>query len=382
MKRCFSSFFQTTTSVSDRQGLLRERNRAYALEQYALSGLNLYGQIAIGLSLYLYSHASTAGYLSLLALLPFCLALVLGSLHICRKRKPGQTPLVSALGKPVAGIVSVALAAVSLLDAQLAAFVLCAVLSDVLPQVSSLWVALAVAVVSALAVGGGDEYGLPRLARLIRWVLLLMIGFCAATAAPYGSPGHLAPWLGQGLPSIAHGAFWMSGCAGSCCLPLLLPQRDSNLQSLCQEARPGIRSMLCCLGLGAATALFSAFLLPFYALSRKETVGWRMMLLSNVSPSLPAWSLLLCAVLFLLLMLQATGVTRAAALISHAAGRRQVSPGLLTLLFLLLVPLAALNTTDAEQLLIALSPWRGAVAIGAVGLGLIGSALGQRRKTD
>lgn len=382
MKRCFSSLFQTTTSVSDRQTLLRERGQAYAMEQYALSGLNLYGQIVIGLSLYLYGHASTAGYLSLLALLPFCLALVLGSLHICRKRQPGQTPLVSALGKPVAGIVSVALAAVSLLDAQLAAFVICAVLSDVLPQVSSLWVALAVAVVSALAVGGGDEYGLPRLARLMRWVLLLMIGFCAATAAPYGSLGHLAPWLGQGLPSIAHGALWMSGCVGSCCLPLLLPQRDSNLQSLCQEARPGVRSVLCCLGLGTVTALFSAFLLPFYALARKETIGWRMMLLSNVSPSLPAWSLLLCAVLFLLLMLQSTGVTRAAALISHATGRRQISPGLLTLLFLLLVPLAALNTTDAEQLLIALAPWRGAVAIGAVGLGLIGSALHQRRKPD
>ena len=35
----FSSVSQTTTDVTDRQTLLRERHKAYALEQYALSGL-------------------------------------------------------------------------------------------------------------------------------------------------------------------------------------------------------------------------------------------------------------------------------------------------------------------------------------------------------
>lgn len=380
MSSRFSSVSQTVTDVTDRQTLLRERHKAYALEQYALSGLSLYAQTIIGLALYLYSHVSTPGYLSLLLQLPCCAGLMGGALWLCRRRQAGETPLASAVGRPLARVLAAALALCALLDAQLAAYSLCAILSDVLPHISSLWAALTVAVVTALAIGGGDEYGLPRLARLLRWLLALMIGFCTATALPHGSLGHLAPWLGRGMGSIGRGALWMSGSVASCCLPLLMPQRESNLQALCDEGKAGLRTVLLSLGLGLLTALCSAFLLPFYALARPETLGWRLLLVSDVSPSLIGWSLLLCALLMLLLMAQAAGVTRAASLLCWAAGKRTASPFLITVLLMLLLPLAALSTREAEALLQALAPWRGAVAAAVVAAGMVGSGIRKRRR--
>ena len=376
----FSSLSQTETNVTGRQSLLQERRRVYALEQYALSGLQLYVQMAIGLALYLYQHVSTPGYLSLALLLPFAAGLMGGALWLCRRRQAGETPLESAVGRRLARVLAVALALCALMDAQLAAYSLCAVLSETLPSVSSLWAALAAAVVTALAIGGGDEYALPRLARLLRWLLGLMVGFCAATALPHGSPGHLAPWLGRGTGSVLQGALWMSGGVASCCLPLLTPQRETNLQGLYDGGKRGLRTVLLSLTLGMVTALTSAFLLPFYALARPETLGWRLLLVSDVSPSLAGWSLLLCGLLMLLLMAQAAGVTRAASLICWAAGRDTASPFLITGLLMLLFPLSALSTQDAEALLRALAPWRSAVTSAAVLAGGAGSLIRQRRR--
>lgn len=376
----FSSVSQTTTDVTDRQTLLRERHKAYALEQYALSGLQLYAQVAIGLALYLYGHVSTPSYLALALLLPFTAGLMGGALWLCRRRQAGETPLASAVGKPLARVLAVTLALCALLDAQLAAYSLSAILSEVLPNVSSLWVALAVAVVTALAIGGGDEYGLPRLARLLRWLLGLMIGFCAVTAMPHGSLGHLAPWLGRGMGSVLQGALWITGSVATSCLPLLTPQRETALQALCDGGKTGLRTVLLSLTLGMVTALISAFLLPFYALARPETLGWRLLLLSDVSPSLVGWSLLLCGLLMLLLMAQAAGVTRAASLICWAAGKETASPFLITVLLMMLLPLSALASQDAETLLRALAPWRGAGVAAVLLMGGAGSLIRQRRR--
>ena len=340
----FSSVSQTTTDVTDRQTLLRERHKAYALEQYALSGLQLYAQVAIGLALYLYGHVSTPSYLALALLLPFTAGLMGGALWLCRRRQAGETPLASAVGKPLARVLAVTLALCALLDAQLAAYSLSAILSEVLPNVSSLWVALAVAVVTALAIGGGDEYGLPRLARLLRWLLGLMIGFCAVTALPHGSLGHLAPWLGRGMGSVLQGALWMTGSVATSCLPLLTPQRETALQALCDGGKTGLRTVLLSLTLGMVTALISAFLLPFYALARPE------------------------------------GVTRAASLICWAAGKETASPFLITVLLMMLLPLSALASQDAETLLRALAPWRGAGVAAVLLMGGAGSLIRQRRR--
>ena len=84
--------------------------------------------------------------------------------------------------------------------------------------------------------------------------------------------------------------------------------------------------------------------------------------------------------LMLLLMAQAAGVTRAASLICWAAGKETASPFLITVLLMMLLPLSALASQDAETLLRVLAPWRGAGVAAVLFMGGAGSLIRQRRR--
>jgi hypothetical protein len=49
--------------------------------------------------------------------------------------------------------------------------------------------------------------------------------------------------------------------------------------------------------------LFSVWLMPVYAMARRETLGWRLLLLTNMTPSIPAWSMEALALLLLFFLL-------------------------------------------------------------------------------
>ena len=354
---------KTSTPVHSMDAMLRQRETALAHDQCVLSGVSLYGQIYIGIALYLYSHVSTPGYLSILLAAPFLLLVSLLSLWLARQADPRQGVLRWAAGRRAGSVMAVVLAAVFWLDAQLAVYSLTAIVQNVLPNVSTLWVSLAIAVMMAITIGGGEEHALPRLARMLRWLILAFFLYCLFTALPYGKMGHLFPLLGHGGGRLFQGALWICGCLGGACCPLILPNAGQYMGPLRSRTSLLLRPQLTALAAAILTALLSAYLLPVYALARPETLGWRLLLITHVSPSVVGWSLFLCAVMFLMLITLAAGVTQSASLLTWAAGAPRAKPYIIAVLLLLQVPAAALDLEVIEEGLTRIAPWRGAAVL-------------------
>ncbi|MBE5783984.1 MAG: hypothetical protein E7329_11800 [Clostridiales bacterium] len=358
-----SSFQQTATPVHTMDDMLSQRSRALALDQCALSGVSLYGQLTIGIAFYLYAHVSTPGYLSILITLPYLLLMSLGGWWLARQTPSSENAIQWAVGKKAEKPLSLCFSLIFLLDAQLAFYALTAMMQNVLPDMSTFFISLAVALTTAITISGGDEYALHRLTRFLRWIFLLVFLYCAITSLPYGSIGHLFPLLGHGTGSIFQGALWMCGCLGGAACPLIMPQQASTHSALCEKRGAFLRPQFFALLAGACTALLSAYLMPVYALARPETLGWRMLLITHVNPSQMGWSLFLCGQMFLMLITLSAGVTRAAALITHTLRQKNHKPFLITLLLFFLLPIAALDLSAMDALLIQIAPFRGIAAL-------------------
>lgn len=358
-----SSLNKTGTPVHSMDAMLRQRETALAHDQCVLSGVSLYGQLSIGIALYLYSHVSTPGYLSILLAAPFLLLVSLLSLWLARKAEPGQNVLSWAVGQRAGRVLAVGFGAVFWLDAQLASYSLTAIVQNVLPNVSTLWVSLAVAVMMAFTIGGGNKQALPRLTRLLRWLILAFFLYCLFAALPYGNTGHLFPLLGHGWERLFQGTVWICGCLAGACCPLVLPDAGQYMGALRSRTSLLLRPQVIALTAAVLTALFSAYLMPVYALSRPETLGWRLLLVTHVSPSVVGWSLFLCATMFLMLITLAAGVTQSASLLAWAAGKPQANPAMITALLMLQVPANVLNLKGIEEFLSRIAPWRGAAVL-------------------
>jgi len=356
-----SSPLETATPVHSMDALLQYRKDAFAREQGILSAVSVLGQSVIGAALYLYGHVGTPGYLSILLTVPWALLIAALSLYLIQHAKDGA--VLEAAGKTPGKIFPLMLFPVFFLDAQLAAYAISAILSDALPRFSPLLTMLAVALIMAAAMGGENEYALPRLAGMLRWPLLIALFYCGLTALPHGSPGYLFPLLGRGTGSIFQGALWMGGCTAGACCPLLIPSPCPSLSPFQKKGRMLYRPLLGALLAAALYALISACLLPAYSLARPENLGFRLLLFTKISGSSLAWSLLVFAQLFLLLLTLAAGIMRCAHLLTGMAGKRKPSPLLTGALLLLLVPAAALKTLPVQDALIRLAPFRGAAVM-------------------
>lgn len=355
---------QTTTTIHTAQELLAQRTQIFSSQQSALSGLTLYAQLRIGMAMYLFGHVSTPGYLSVLLTVPAAAALYLLSAYVARRAAPGRRPLESAAGRVGERVVLLALAAAMLLDAQMALYALVSMISEVLPGIRPLVTASAVALLTMLALGGEDTYALARLARLMAWVLAAILFYCVLGAVPSGNIGHLFPLLGQGAQSVARGALWMCGCTAGVCCPMILESREGAAAltrgGLC------LKKQLLGVAAAAAMALITAYVLPFYVLSRAEELGSRLMILSNSGSSVSGWSLMLCAQLFMLLIALSAAVTSASAMISCIAGRGKTTPATTAALLALLVPAAALRTRVIDEALLLIAPARYWLALAAM----------------
>lgn len=349
---------RTTTRVRDAEGQLSQRTDAYLRDEYALSGVSVYVQLLIGTALYLFGRVSTPGYMSVLLSGAAVILIWAVSRLLQRNASAEKGVLREYLGSLGEKAASLLLALCFLVDSQLALFALCAVMGEVLPDVNTFWAALFAALMTALSLRGAP-YALPRLSRILRWVLLLFMAWPMLTALPQGSIGHLCPALGMGPGSVLSGALRMGGCAAGACCPWLLPQSPGTFAAMREKKPRGLGSLLGGVLFAALFALEAAYLLPFYALARPETAGWRLLIFSTLSPSLIGWSLMLWAMLFFLLLALSAGTSRAAALLARAAGKGTPTPFLPAVLLLLQVPLAALNTDISEGLLLRLAPFRG-----------------------
>ena len=182
---------------------------------------------------------------------------------------------------------------------------------------------------------------------------------------------HLFPLLGFGPASVLRGCIWVLGASAGVCCPLLSaggPPRRRMLLSL-----------LAAFFLAAAAALAAAWLMPVYALAAPRTVGWRMLLVTHMTPSVPCWSVQVALVTLLLLLSLAVSVRRAAAFAASSFGveRKAGNHWAETLFLLLLIPFSAMQTESVRAFLVTAGPLRfPCMAAAAVG----SYAAGRRRK--
>ena len=353
---------QTLSSVHDPSSMLRQRWEALAHDQCALCGAGIYSQIIIGLSLYVYDHVSTPGWMSVLLMLPYLLGMFLWARLLARRADAEKGVMASAMGEKAARVLGLLPAAAFLFDAALIFFSLCAVIENVLPDLSPRWISLSVALFTSAALIQKNEYALPRLARLLRWLIAVPLLYCAFTAIPHGNAAHFFPLLGYGAPTIGKGALWLWGCGAACVWPLVMPQDARSLSPLLEKPKILLFPLLRALLFGAVTMLVSVWLLPVYAMARPQTFGWRLLLVTHMTPSIAAWSLEVIGLMLLFLLALSGAVSQAALLIARAYGRSRAPSPLIFALLLMLVPLGAWPVPEIQRTLCDLAPWRAALA--------------------
>lgn len=367
---------RTETGVHSSVQMIAQRRTASLWDKWGLNALSLYAQLCIGFSLYLYGQVSTPGYLSTLLAAMMLPLFFVPARFLARRKKTGQPVTVSAAGVRGAKIFDLCFFLLHLLDAQLAFFALCAVVRDVMPDFGRAPVALAAALSCAL--GRGEDEGLFRLSRPLKWVIGALLLYCVIIAIPHGSAAHFFPLLGYGPASILRGALWMSGASASSVWPLL--NREDQ-----EEARgffPFLRAPLLALALGILTYLASMWLMPVYVMQRPESLGWRMLLLVHMTPSVPAWSMEVTGLLLLLLAAAAYSASQAAKALAQSGGKQKTPRYLTAALLFLLVPACVTNPDAVQDLLTAAAPWRAAVSFVLLGLLCLCSLIRHKKKGD
>lgn len=367
---------KTTTSVHSPARMMDQRRLASLRDKSSLNALCVYAQLSIGFSLYLYGAVSTPGYLSTLLTVPVLFLFFLPGWFLARRKKAGLSVTVSAAGEGGARIFFLCFFLLHLMDSHLAFFTLCAVVRDVMPDFGRAAVALAAALCCTL--GGGEEDGLYRLSRPLKWLIGALLLYCAIISVPHGSAAHFFPLLGYGPASILRGALWMSGAAASAVWPLL----DR------QDAEPprgffsALRSPLSALAFGIITYLASVWLMPVYVMQRPESLGWRMLLMVHMTPSVPAWSLEVIGLMLLLLAAIMYSTSQAAKALARSGGKQKTPRYLTAALLFLLVPACVIDPDAMQDLLAAAAPWRAAAYLVLLGLLCLCSLIRNKKKTD
>ena len=343
---------ETETKTHGPQQMKAQRWQSLAQDRCALCGMAVYAQIFIGLALYLYDHVSTPGYLSILLSIPFAVLVLFLTL------KTAQT---AGAEKRRSKLVSFLFALLHLFNAQLVFTSLCAILMNTMPD-HSLWtMALLTALALAWANSGRREDALAHLTHFLKWLILILLGYAMVTALPHGSITYFFPVLGYGWKSIGKGTLWMCGAVSCCVWPLSTPQNRQALDPILAKKRTVIAPVILSILTGCATMLVSVWLIPFYAMARAETLGWRLMLTTNMTPSIPAWSMETLGVLLLFFLALSYHVTQAAALLTPEAAKP--SGRMLLLLLLALVPCAACPFPEIRKTLSQIALCRGPVTL-------------------
>ena len=348
---------QTASIVQDEGTERAQRRQAITLDESLLGGLTMYAQLLVGLALYAYDHIGTPGSLSLLLTLPYLLVTLLWARRLA-KRAPGAGLLSLASGWMKRSLASFLLPA-ALMDAVLLFYGLCAMIADAMTDVPPAFAALAVAAFAALSLFRQGDQALGRLARLLLPVILGLLLYCAAAALPHGKAAHFFPLLGPGPARILEGALWLCGAVSGCVWPLVT-NKTSGAPDALLRPNPPLRPALLSLAAGILTMLLAVWLMPAYALARPYTTGWRMLLVTHMTPSTAAWSMEFIGLTLLLLLGLCECLSRAGRMLL-IIGNRRSAPLLPLALSLFLLPFGAGKNAAFEQTLISLAPWRAVI---------------------
>ena len=343
---------KTVTNVHSESQMLAQRRSAAVLDERGMNALSVYAQLCIGFSLYLYGQVSTPGYLSALLTVPGLLLLFLPVRFLVRRKKAGLSVTASAAGTQGGKLFDLCFFLLHLLDAQLAFFALCAVVMDAMPDFGRTPAALIAALFCALGVG--DDGSLYRLSRPLKWLIGALLLYCVIISVPHGKAAHFFPLLGYGPASILRGALWMTGAIASGVWPLLAREDTEPTERFFSA----VRFPLTAVGLGVFTYLASVWLMPVNVLQRLESLGWRMLLLVHMTPSVPAWSLEVIGLMLLLLAAVTYSASQAAIALARSGGKRKPVRFITALLLFLLVPACVVDPDGMQVLLTVAAPWR------------------------
>lgn len=371
---------KTETCMHSVEQMKAQRWNALADDRCALGGVSVFTQVFIGMALYLYTHVSTPGYLSILLTVPFALLLLL--LAFCTaKNADSETGVIAfAVGKRLEKPVLFVFLLLHLFNAQLVFMSLCAILMEAMPE-HSLWkLAMLTALALSWANSGRKEDTLARLARFLKWVVFVLFLYAVVTAFPHGSAANFFPLLGYGWKSIGNGAVWMCGAVSGCIWPLMRPQKKLSLSPILEQKSRIVLPTLLAILAGCAVMLVSVWLMPVYAMSRSETLGWRLLLMINMTPSIPAWSMETVGVLLLFFLALSNSVNEASALLKSMAGKESASAWITLLLLLILLPCAVFQFDAVLDTLSAIASFRGPATLFFMLL-LYGGSLLHRKRT-
>lgn len=312
---------------------------AASADPWALSALHLYAQVSVGLALYLYGAVSTPAWLSvLIAAGP----LTLLALLLRRGAARGQMP------RRLAWLPGIA----CLLDGLYAFFALCSLLRDLAPDLDVRIAAPAYGLILGVALlSAPDRDALPRLGRLALPALGVLLLFCLLCVPGRGRFERFFPLLGFGPLPVLRGALWVFGASATALTPLLSPGETPG---------KALSRLLPALLFASVTAAAAAWLLPARALCAPRTAGWRLMLISHTTPSVPCWSAQAAALLLLLMLSLCTGVRRGVALLAGNAGKTGKENAAAAVLLLLAALFAAFREEETKALLLGAGPWRAA----------------------
>ncbi len=340
---------QTHTAVHSRQAALGQRQGKSLQNHFSLSSILLYAQLVIGCSFVLYEQVGTPGYMSVLLLI-----FPLTGLYFISCRLAEKTGIREGfVGKAADVLLFVCL----LMDAQLSLYAFTAIVREILPDYNTALITLVTLICVLPSLHRQHSHALPAFARLLRYPLVLGLGISMLGAMRYGRPDHLFPLFGRGAESIFYGALWMSTALSAALTPLMICTPPSGKL----QRRKGYRSLVIGLSLGAATALVAAYLMPYHFLTLPDALGTRLLMPIKVHPALISWSVTVCLMMLLMLVSLSASLSRGLHLLSHVTGRPSG-----TWLAFLLVPLPALSTDVARQIVINLPVIRLVCMLGTV----------------
>ncbi len=355
---------RTTTHIHSENALRAQRANAFMRDQFKLCGMTLYAQLALGTALFLFRRTSTPSYMAVLLTLPVVLGLVAFSNALSNAAKPGVGVFRSFLPPALASAGSVLLALSLFIDAQIVLYCFCAIVTHILPQSSLLRISVTLALAVPLAIRHGDESALGRVAGFSGLILIAVILLTIVTALPFGDFGHMFPLFGKGVDTVLTGFMWLAGAASCAAVPYLLPTNRKSLDMLTDNKKPRLVAVMFAVIAASLSALMRAFLLPYYALSRPETLGTQIMIMPEVSPSIIGWSMYVTVLVLLLVIVFAAAVTACSAFLRDAFGKRNVKSTLTPFLIALAaVPLAALNLKNGRTAIIMIAPYRLALTL-------------------